>query len=147
MATQAKIGFGSLFEIQDLEQSPDGWVKVAEVTNITPPNFSRDAVDATHTESEEGWREFIPGLKDGGEVTVEMNFIPGAASTDRIFELFSRDVGDFRISFPDGSPSTVWQFKAFITGFEPEAPLDDKMSATATFKLTGKPAFLTNGSP
>lgn len=140
--TGTKIGHGSLFEVNDTTQSPDAWVKVAEVVNITPPNFSRDAVDATHTESEDGWREFIPGLKDGGEVSVEMNFIPGAASTDLILDLFNRDTGSFRITFPD-SPATVWTFDAFITGFEPEAPLEDKMSATATFKLSGKPSFLS----
>lgn len=142
MTTNAKIGHGSLFEIEDTTQSPVAFVKVAEVLNITPPALARDAIDATHTESTEGWREFIPGLKDGGEVSVEMNFIPGHASLDLILALFSRDAGNFRITFPD-SPATVWTFSAFITGFEPEAPLEDKMTATATFKLTGKPAFIS----
>lgn len=150
MATEARIGHGTLFAIFDVGISPPDWVTVAEVVSVTPPSLSRDAVDATHTESPEKWREFIPGLRDGGEVTLEMNFIPKGAGISTILGSFNRDeVVNSRITFPDetvpgASPSdaTVWTFLAFITGFEPEAPVDDKMVASVTFKLSGKPTFL-----
>lgn len=143
MSTQAKIGHGTTFEINSsLLNSPDQWVPIAEVVSITPPQLSRDAIDATHSQSPEKWREFIPGLRDGGEVTLEVNFIPAGIGTTQILNTFnSDDPVNARINFPD-SPVTTWTFTAFITSFEPDAPFDDKMSATVTFKLSGKPSFL-----
>lgn len=141
MATNAKIGHGTLFAILSDSVSPADYVTVAEVTNITPPNLARDAVDATHTASSEGWREFIPGLKDAGEVTFEMNFVPSGASTDLVLEAFNADDPvSCKITFPD-TPPTEWTFSAICTGFEPEAPVDDKMVASVTLKLTGKPTL------
>ena len=143
MTTQAQIGHGSTFQINtSTVSSPDTWTTIAEVVSITPPSLSRDAIDATHSTSPEKWREFIPGLRDGGEVTLEVNFIPSGIGTAQIISTFnSDDLVNARINFPD-SPATVWTFAAFITSFEPEAPFDDKMSATVTFKLSGKPAFV-----
>jgi len=149
MTTQAKIGHGTRFQIYDTEASPPAWVSIAEIVSVTPPSMTRDTVDATHAESEEKWREFIPGLRDGGEVSLEMNFIPDGAGTTTIMQTFNSDAQvTCRIVFPDGdadtSPieATVWQFTGFCTGFQPQAPFDGKMSATATFKLSGKPTFL-----
>lgn len=143
MATQAQIGHGTTFQINTtLLNSPDAWVTVAEVVSVTPPSLSRDAIDATHSTSPNKWREFIPGLRDGGEVTLEVNFIPSGIGTQTILSTFTSDsTVNARINFPD-SPVTTWEFTAFITNFAPDAPFDDKMSATVTFKLSGEPAFI-----
>lgn len=141
MTTQAMIGHGSIFSIATAD-SPTDFTAVSEVTNISPPKLSRDTVDATHNASPEKWREYIAGLKDGGEMSIEMNFVPGSAGNTLILESFNDDEPmNCKIEFPD-SPATVWSFKAFCTGFEPDDPVDDRMSATATFKLTGKPSFV-----
>ena len=143
MTTQAQIGHGTTFQINtSVADSPDSWVTIAEVVSVTPPSLSRDAIDATHSTSPNKWREFIPGLRDGGEVTLEVNFIPAGIGTSTILATFTSDDKVFaRINFPD-SPVTTWEFQAFITAFEPDAPFDDKMSATVTFKLSGEPDFL-----
>lgn len=140
MATQTKIGHGSKLEIFDVG-SP-GWFEFAEIVSISGPSMTRDAVDATHSQSPGGWREFIPGLKDGGECTCEMNFVPANVTTAEILATFNSDsLISCRVSFPD-SPATVWTFDAFITAFEPETPLEDKMAATVSFKISGKPGFV-----
>ena len=121
--------------------APEAFTTLAEVTNITPPAIARDTVDATHMESPEAWREFIAGLKDGGEGSVEMNFVPGTNAAALMAELDlsgSSAVKNRQIAFPNGS---IFAFAAILTGFEPEAPIDDKMVATATFKVTGKPTL------
>lgn len=138
--TQASIGHGSQFYVGS-DSSPITWTAISEVTSITPPSVVRDVIDATHTGSPDKWREHIPGLKDGGEVTCEMNFVPGSDSANILVAIqtdgFARD---FKIVFPNAEE---WVFQAFCTGFEPEAPFDDKMTATATFKVSGKPDFVT----
>jgi predicted secreted protein len=138
MTTSARIGFGTVFQIRDIAASPIAYVTVGEVTNITLPNLTRDAVDATHTESTEGYREFIPGLKDSGEASIEMNFVSGSASDTLIRAQFALDtLTACKILF-DTSPEDGVSFNAILTGYEVQAPLDDKVAATLTLKVSGK---------
>lgn len=138
MTTQAKIGHGNLFKIGN-GATPEVFTTVAEVTAIKPPSLSRDSVDVTHMQSTEKWREFIMGLKDGGEVSIDVNFVTDSASTLLMLAEFDTDtVGNKQIVFTSGS---VWSFAAGCTGFEPDSPIDDKMSATVTFKISGKPSL------
>ncbi|WP_315804035.1 phage tail tube protein [Bradyrhizobium sp. SZCCHNS3002] len=144
MATSASIGFGTLFKSGN-GAVPEIFTTIAEVTAITPPAMSRDTVDASHELSPEAWREFIAGMKDGGEVSLEMNFIPGGVDAANLMaELAltgSAALKNRQIVFPDGS---VFAFAAILTGYEPDAPIDDKMAASLTFKVSGKPSL--NGS-
>lgn len=141
MTTSARIGYGARFQNGD-GGSPEAFTDLVgiEITNITPPQPTRDSIDASHELSPDSYREFIPGLVDAGEVSIEFNFVPDAAGfATMLTELAtagSSAVKNRRIVFPDGS---YFQFSAFLTGVSPETPLDDKMSATATFKVTGKP--------
>lgn len=143
MTTEARIGHGTRFSLGD-SNSPASYTELAEVTNITPPGISRDAVEATHMQSPEMYREFVAGLINGGEVTLEMNFIPEGGSTQEIIALFAnREAKECRITFyrTNGEVAAYWDFDAIATGFEPEAPIDDKMMATVTFQVTGKPTL------
>lgn len=136
--SNAMLGYGSVFEVQT-ENSPDSYVAMAEVISITPPSFSLDQIDVTHMQSPNRNREFISGLNDPGECSFDMNFIPGNASDDRIFELMNLPTGasrarNCRVSFPNG---LTWSFSGEVTGYEPTVPVDDKMTATVTFKVSG----------
>jgi predicted secreted protein len=140
MTTEAMIGHGSDFQRSSDGTSGGAFATVGEVLDITPPSLAKDAVDATHMASPDRWREFIAGLKDGGEVSLELSFIPGNASTTAaLSDINSNSAGYYKIVFPD---ATEWGFAAIATGFEAGDPLDDKMTATLTYKLTGKPAFI-----
>lgn len=140
MTTEASIGHGSLFERSSNGLSTGVFSTVGEVLNISPPSMTRDVVDATHMQSPQRWREYIAGLKDGGEMSIETNHVPGsAATTAALADINSDTPGYYKITFPD---ETEWGFAAFMTGIEISDPLDDKMTATYTFQLTGKPAFV-----
>lgn len=137
-ASNALLGYGSTFQIIS-DSSPDLYVDLAEVKSITPPSADVDQVEVTHMQSPDRYREFISGLIDSGEASFEMNFIPGSTSDDRIFELLNLPVGvsrrrSCRISYPNG---VTWTFNAEITGYEPNIPFDDVMTATVTLKVTG----------
>jgi Lambda phage tail tube protein, TTP len=98
-----------------------------------------DQVEVTHMQSPNLFREFISGLMDGGEVSFEMNFIPGGTSDDRLFELLNLGAGisrrrAMRISYPNG---VTWSFTGEIVGYEPDVPFDDAMTATVTAKVSG----------
>ena len=137
-ASAAMLGYGSTFEIVS-DSSPDLYVAMSEVKSITPPSADVDQVEVTHMLSPNRYREFISGLIDGGEVSFEMNFIPGNASDQRIFELLNLPVGATRrracrISYPNGR---TWSFDAEVTAYEPDVPFDDAMTTAVTFKVSG----------
>lgn len=143
-ASKARIGYGTLLQ-RRLSTSPDVWQTIAERVNISGPGMSRDAPDVTHMDSPDGWREFIAGLKDGGEIGVEGNFIPEDeshnAETGLLTEFDSDVRATWRIVFPGESPRVTWTMDGILTGFEPDMPVDDKMAFSATIKVSGKPTL------
>ena len=142
MATSARIGYGTLFASGN-GASPEVFTTLGEVTAITPPGWSRDTVDATHEQSPGAHREFIAGLADAGEVSLDINLVPGGAAKAAI-EAEKALTGSSaainrRITFPDGSYLT---FVGIMTGDEEDSPIDDKMSASLTYKVSGVPTFV-----
>jgi len=133
MPTNASIGYQMTFGIFN----GTSYVTVAEVIAITPPQLTRDAVEATHQQSTNGWREYINGWKDGGEPSVTVNYVPSA--TDPLLAAFhASTVNQFRITHPGVLTCT---FTAVITGFSPETPIDDRMTVTLDFKTSGQPVY------
>lgn len=137
MTTNAAIAYGTLMQILE---SPNNWVTLGEVTSINMPSLQRDTHDATHMESPEAWREFIPGLKNAGEVKLELNFVPASATDQRIRDTFDTDVvPQWRIVFSvPTSPNEAITFSAIVTNYEVTGPVADKMTASLTMKISGK---------
>lgn len=140
-ATNAAIGYGTLFAVRT-STGPDVYTTVAEVNNVTPPGISRDAVDATHEESPNGYREFIAGMKDGGEVSIELNYT--LANATALLTALEAGLGAFKVTMPGGE---TWSFSAVPTNVQPEAPIDDKIALSATFKISGKPVLAAAVAP
>ncbi|WP_299938578.1 phage tail tube protein [uncultured Pelagimonas sp.] len=137
--SDAQIGFDTKFE-RGNGADPEVFAELGEVINLSAPGISRETKDATHFQSPEKWREFIKGLLDAGEFSVEIHFDPdGPTAAQMMADIIEDGPITYRITFPD---NTEWEFSALATGFEPGVPMDDKMTATFTGKLTGKPAFV-----
>ena len=114
---------------------------ISELTSISGPTISLDVLDVTSHDSADQFREFVAGLADGGEISVEGNFIDAAQANILLALLVSRDVTTgATIVFPNTEAST-WTFDCFVTGYESSEPFDDKLSFTATLKITGKPVM------
>lgn len=134
--TEAIAAFGTVLA--------KGGVSIAELTSIGGPTLSADTLDATSHDSADGYREFLQGLRDGGEISIEGNFIPDNAGQDALYDDFNDgSVDEYTITFPDSI--AVWTFDAIVTAFETNAPFDEKLSFSSTLKVTGKPE-LTVGS-
>lgn len=143
MATRASIGYGARFQ-NSSETSPETFADLVgiEINKITPPQPKRDSVDVSHELSPDSHREFIAGLVDPGDVSFEFNWTPSSGVTG-LTSLYAElalpsasATKTRRILFPNGASI---QFEAFCTEISPEVPLDGKMTATATFKVTGQP--------
>lgn len=143
MTTNAAIGYGTLFR-RGNDDSPETFTPIGEVTDISGPNMKRDAIDATHSQSPNGFREFIGGLRDGGEIQVTMNLVAGAAAGDalkKLFDDFKNDSPiDYQIAF-DNTAKTYWQAPMLITDLPPTAPMEGKMTMQVTLKVAGEPTL------
>jgi hypothetical protein len=132
-ASSVKIGYNTDFAIYN----GSSYVEVAEVTSITWPGYSRDAVEATHLNSDDQFREYVPGLMDAGEVTFELNFIPSVSDVI-IAALTAAAIQQFKITAQGGANCV---FRGIVTSYQPQSPVDDRMTASATIKVTGKPTW------
>lgn len=108
---------------------------IASVTGISGPGLKRDTIDVTAHDSPEGWMEFLGSLKDGGEVSCDINRRPAVHDT-LVADFDDDDPRTYRIEWPSGA---AWTFDAILTAYEPDSPYDDKLSASITFKVTGQP--------
>ncbi|WPY93157.1 phage tail tube protein [Limimaricola variabilis] len=130
--TKADIGFGAVFGIEGA--TPGTYAPAAEVIAITPPSRSREAIDATHLNSPDAYREFIAGIMEGGEASLTLNFEP--SETDTLVDAFEAGKGKYEIIFPNG---VKMQFSGIFTSYELGELVDnDKMTATCTIKQSGK---------
>lgn len=132
-ASGAMIGYGGLLEISTNNGST--WTEIEEVFNMTPPSATVDQIDVTHMQSPNRDREFILGLNDPGECSMEVNFIPGSATDAFLLTIKAAYARvKCRITWPN---AVVWSFDGLLTAYEASAPTDDKMTATLTFKVSG----------
>lgn len=133
--TLLKAGNGAATEV---------FTTIAEVTNIGGPSLALDPVEVTNMDSTAGWREFIGGLLDGGEVSLTINYLPTNAthnaSNGLIADMTNRTKRNFQLVFSDGS-STTFSFTALVTGFETGEPVDGQLTAEVTLKITGQPTL------
>ncbi|MGI5347045.1 phage tail tube protein [Streptomyces sp. CA-250714] len=130
--------FGIALQRSDMAPTTPTFTAIANVTNIEGPEIERDTYDVTSHDGVDGWRDFIGGLKDGGEVTLEVNYDP-RVHDDLIADFEDTDPRDYKIVFPKSLGS--WQIKALLTGFSSEAPVDGKLAAELKLKVSGKPTI------
>ena len=111
--------------------------KLAEVTSVSLPNEQVAEVEVTHYESPGRTREFIAGFNDAGEISMEMNWIPGSATDDLIVTAKGDGLTrTFRVVTP-GDEGQMYTFPGFIRGYERTTPIDDRMTATVTIRVAG----------
>jgi predicted secreted protein len=118
---------------------PEVFTAIANITNLSGPGLSRSTIDVTAHDSPDNYMEFIGGLVDPGEVSIDINYNPSVHDT-LIADLEDVDPRNYQVVFPD-TAATTWGISAIMTGFEPTAPTDDKLAASLTFKVSGKPTI------
>ncbi|WP_309387511.1 phage tail tube protein [Cerasicoccus frondis] len=120
------------------------FVEVGDVVNITPGSTTSETIDTTYMGSADDFRESIPGLKDGGALSVTLHLDPDATGDAQKHHVLRGHVeGDqneqYRIGFPGGQHITYTATPTEFTpgGLTPEG----KMELTFGAKVSGKPAW------
>lgn len=101
----------------------------AEIIDTTPPEQTRESIQTSHTETANDAHTFIPAdLSDPGELSFDINFDPDESPP------INGATESITITFASG---TTWAFSGFMTGYTPAAPMDDRMTASVTVKVSG----------
>ena len=132
--SNAMIGYNTRFAIEDAPGS-GVFVELAEVYSVTPPESTVNEVQATHYQSPGRAHEFIAGLTNNGTASAEMNFVPGSATDQRLEALrAAATVLAMRVTYPNGVTVT---FSAYVASYAKGIPVEDRITATAGFKVAG----------
>ena len=115
--------------------SGTAWAQFAEVNNINGPGFQRDLIETTHLGTTGGYKTFIAGFRDGGEVSFDANF-----NRDD-FELLladfeSDDAVDYEIVLND-SENTSIEFTGLVLNMPLTIPANEKVTMAVTIKVSG----------
>jgi hypothetical protein len=117
MATTARVGTG-------LTITRAGWS--FEILDFSGPNASIATIDASKMSST-GWKEYICGsLKDAGECTVQVEW-QGVMPT----------IGVYAATTITHNGGAIISGSMAITNVGPRVPLEDKMVADITLKVSG----------
>jgi hypothetical protein len=136
------IGYGVSLLVSDVAPATTPTNAIGTIMSFTPPSPTRDIIDVTSSSSANMAREFVAGLIDYGESSFEMLWDTGSA-TDALLRgiTLERAPRTYRATFSQYSPARTITFLAYLTGYERSAPMEDKMTATVTLKVTGSPTF------
>lgn len=114
---------------------------IAEITNIDGVGITRETIEVTSHGSTDGWKEYVPSLKDAEEVAIEGNFVFDD-SDGQIGLQSDLDLGtlqSFVLTFPS-SITAEWGFDAYVTAFKVGGfPVDGKLAFSAKLKISGEP--------
>lgn len=115
---------------------------IGYLTDVKGPSMKADEIDISNHDSPNGFRQFVAGLRDGGEITLEMKYIPGSLTGQKFLlaDFNSGTEQQMVITYADGS---TWTLNGIVTGFEPDAgAIDNARLLSVTVKATGKPVFV-----
>jgi hypothetical protein len=140
--SNAVSAYGTLLKIGD-GGGTEVFTTLAEVKSIEGPTMETDIVDVTtHSSAASGaFREKLATLIDAGEVTFDLNFVPGDRQHTQLrTDQLARTKRNFEIWYP-GSVSADIEFQAVVTNFPLSFPVDGPMESSVTLTITQAPTF------
>ena len=130
----AVLGLGTELRIDIAGvMTPIPWLQ-----NISGPDETFDIIDVTTHSSVGGYREFITGLADGGELTVTINWHDDEATHTALQDAQkAREVTAFELFWPQYDTNNLVSFDAYVTGLPRSSPTDAQITRDLTLKITG----------
>lgn len=132
------IGYGSTVRIG--RGTAPTFTELDLIGDLELPDEQIDEVEVTHMKSPSRRRQFIAGLIDSGELSIPMNYIPDSP-TDTLLKEIRASGEDIILEITLGADGTPERFAAFLKGYARTAPIDDKMTAEATFRISAQIEF------
>lgn len=127
------IGYGSTVRVG--RGATPIWTELALVGDLDLPDEQADEIETTHMKSPGRRKQYIAGLLDSGELTIPTNWIPGSV-TDTLCQEIKASGETVLIEITVTAGGTPEVFSGFLKGYARAAPVNDKMTANAVFRLS-----------
>ncbi len=115
--------------------SPQSFATVPETRSIAGPDGQANWIDPTDLASTS--KEGRPGLKDNGQISVSMHYLPDNAVHQTLKSAFdSRTLKTWSIDFTDDT-TTRWEFDGYVLGFAVRNEVDGVTMVEMTIRITG----------
>jgi predicted secreted protein len=141
MSSNAISGIGTKFYRWSTTSTE--WESLAEVKSIKGPGMSRASIEVTSFDSEDGYQEFIGGLRNGGTISLSMNFTRASYALMKA-DFESDDRQNYKIVLPD-TPATQLEFEGLVMELPPSIGIADAITFDVTIQISGK-VVLANDS-
>jgi hypothetical protein len=121
---------------------------IGETKSFAGPTMKTETADVTNTQSPDGVKEFKPTLTDPGEISTTVNYVPGDAGQQAVYNaMLAKSVLPFQMTLPQGSVETAgnnpgyWSFQGLVTEFNIDIPLDKEATVAIKVKVSGLPTY------
>lgn len=134
--TAATIGYWKFY--LGSAASPQVLAAIEEVYTVSGVGHTNQLVDVTNFDSPAGTKEFIAGLAEGDQITVDCNYIPTA--TNQIAAMTAVDSGATRLArleYTNRSPVKRFAFSVVCLGYTVAPSPTERNTLKFTFKITG----------
>lgn len=115
------------------------YTDIAFVENIQGPGLECDQIE--DTDLVDTWKQFLNGIPDGGEVTLDVFFDQSTATHKALYNAIGiATATNFRLKW-QGSATDQWTLACNVRRFQPSARKNDVLRASITLKVTGTPTL------
>jgi len=140
MATNQRIVYGA-----SSKWGTDGlaYTDIPECKAIAVPNTEVEYQDATHLLSPGGFREYVPGLKDAGEVTIPCGYSSAGYALAEQY-LADGTLVYFQTTMPAESAQAsgdVFAFTGYVRPVLETNEVGDIISMDIVIRISGEPTF------
>ena len=117
----------------------EAFTLVPGVLDLNGPNMTKDFIDTSDMDVTNRFRTYISGLRDGGQISGELNWNPSHAQHQGMQDDFDNDtLRNWTITWRDG---TVCTLAAEVESLEITSAIDAQIKRSFTLKISGEPSF------
>ncbi|SRR6266487_325565 len=141
MPSKATSGQKVQFERGD-GATTEVFTKVAEITTFTGPSRTAKEIDVTSVDSDA--MEYIAGIMDSGEMSLDGNFVASDTMQQGLAaDLTNRVRRNFKFLLNDHptTPTSI-SFTALVKAFSIKGGVNAKLDFTCSLRLTGTPTIV-----
>lgn len=137
MASKQIIAYGATVERS--VNGTSGWVRIPECKGVAVPVVAQEYPEVTSLDSAGGFREYVKGLKDAGEISIPCGYT-ALGYEQQLADNAAADAIYYRVTLrpaPDQSTGDVFAYRGFPTPELEDNGIGDPIGMTIKLRITG----------